>query len=117
MFRCATNRCDANRFVWADGLKDKLLNIFAERAMPVEGSNVRLIPAARFISSLYDLGVLTRDTWPPARIVAEMHCRRYGEAVRAKPSYGAEPPPSLSMEECLAWVAHFRVVSFNQKKS
>lgn len=117
MIRCAIYRCDAKRSVWDDGLKDKLMNVFAERAMPVESSNVRLIPAARFISSLYDLGVLPRDSWPPARIIEEMHSRRYGEAIRAKASYGAEPPPSLSMEECLAWVAHFRVVSFNQKKS
>jgi hypothetical protein len=99
--------------VWDNGLKAKFARSFEERSIG-ESSSLR-IPVAQFVSSLYELDVLDKKDWPTARILEDMHQRGYAKEVFTKQSYGAEPPPPLSKDECLKWLAYFRVRSLNGK--
>jgi hypothetical protein len=71
------------------------------------------VPVAQFISGLYEFNVVDKRSWPTGKILQDMHERGYAKDVFTKPSYGAERPPSLSLEECLNWLAYFRVRSLN----
>ena len=116
MFRAFSGRfCPVlPKTVWDDGLKDRFRKIFTEKCVIKPGSNVRKLTIAQFISTVYELDVLKRDRWPTVRIMEEMHLRTYAKDVLVKESYGAQPPPDLSLEDCLKWIAFFRVVSLNQ---
>ena len=74
------------------------------------------LPVARFISSLYETKVLRRDEWPASRILEVMNHRGYGNDLFSKLSYGAPSPSNLSLDECLKWVAYFRLVALNTSK-
>ena len=99
--------------VWDNNLRDRLTTAFHQKAIPDARSNVEYLPVARFISTLYELNILSRDKWPTARIVQDMHERGYAADVFTKPSYGGEPPPPLSLDECYKWAAHYRITSLN----
>lgn len=102
------------RTVWEGDLKAKFVKLFTQRALIDPSSKTMNLPVARFITSLYDLNVLDRTDWPVARIVEDMHQRGYAKDVFTKASYGAEPPPLMTQEECLKWIAYFRVRSINR---
>ncbi len=97
--------------VWDNGIKEKFTLWFQQRC--VETKNSKRVPVAQFISSLYEFNVVDKRSWPTAKIVQDMHERGYSKDIFTKSSYGAEPPPSLSLDECLNWLAYFRVRSLN----
>jgi hypothetical protein len=99
--------------VWDNELRSKVAAFFTDRSVSRGDSANKVLPVAQFVSMIYDLDILPRDKWPTSRIIEDMHSRGYAKDVFTKPSYGAEPPPSLSLEECEKWVAHFRVISLN----
>lgn len=87
---------------------------FDEGAVVDIKTKVHILPVARFVSMLYDLNVLSREEWPTARIIEDMHQRGYARDVFTKSSYGAEQPPSLTRDECRKWLAYYRVRSMNE---
>lgn len=87
---------------------------FSEGAVVAAGTKTQVLPIARFVSMLYDLKVVTREDWPTARIIEDMHQRGYAQDVFTKASYGAERPPALTEEECTKWLAYYRVRSINK---
>ena len=99
--------------MWPGDLKARVALLFEQRAISHPSTNVNYLPVARFVSTLYDLNVLDKDIWPTARIIEDMHERGYARDVFTKASYGAEPPPPLSLNECYKWIAHYRIVSLN----
>jgi hypothetical protein len=99
--------------VWDGGLKERFNKVFLQRSSgPTHDAR---IPVAQFVSSLYELDVLNKKDWPTAKILEDMHQRGYAKDVFTKPSYGAENPPPLSLDECLTWVAYFRVRALNSR--
>jgi len=100
--------------VWQNDLKDSLRRTFGENSFVDSKSGIRSLPVARFISALYDAKVVRRDDWPTSKIIEEMHQRGYARDIFTKASYGAEPPPPLTLEECFKWAAYFRLVSLNR---
>ena len=116
MFKLVGTRLStkATQNIWDAGLKDTFRTLFTELSFVDNNSGIRALPVARFISALYETKVLRRDEWPTSRIVEEMHLRGYAADVFTKASYGAEPPPPLSIDECLKWVAYFRLVTLNR---
>jgi hypothetical protein len=116
MFRCLYRKANkTSEAVWPEGLKAKFEKLFDLSAIVDEHSGRRYLPVARLVSSMYEMDVLQRGTWPPARILEDMHLRGYSQDVFTKASYGAEPPAPLSLDECFKWIAHFRVASLNTK--
>jgi len=101
--------------IWDSGLKERLVKGFTEQSISDPSTKASLLPVARFVSMLYDFKVLRRDKWPTARIIQDMHFRKYAEEVFTKPSYGAEPPPMLSLDECIKWMSYYRVIGINEK--
>ena len=87
---------------------------FNQRSFTDPTGSVKRLTTAQFFSTLYDLGVLKRDQWPAQKILEEMHSRSYGNQVFIKESYGAQPPPGLQLDDCIKWLAYFKVVSLNQ---
>ena len=99
--------------MWENGLKEKLTASFREKAFLNPMTNRECIPVAKFVATLYEHNVVSKERWPTARIIEEMHMRGYAENVFTKCSYGAERPPPLNLEEYYKWAAHFRLVSMN----
>ena len=99
--------------VWDNGLKEKFTSAFKQRC--IEQNGYKRMPVAQFISTLYDLNVLDKRSWPTSKILEDMHQRGYAKDVFTKASYGAEPPPPLDLEESLSWIAYFRVRSLNSR--
>lgn len=99
--------------VWGDGLKSRFEISFKDRCFTDEHSGQKYLPVARLISTMYELKVVDKDRWQTGRIIGEMHQRGYAANSFTKPSYGAQPPPALTIEECFKWIAHFRVLSLN----
>ena len=99
--------------VWDNYLKERLIKSFQEKSIVDTKTNQTLLPVARFVSTLYELNVLNRAVWPTSRIVEEMHSRGYAADIFTKPSYGAEPPPRLTLDECIKWTAFYRVIAMN----
>ena len=100
--------------IWDGSLKDRFLKGFKEQSIINTQTRVAYLPIAKFVSLLYELQVVDRQTWPTSRIIEDMHYRGYAKDVFTKPSYGAEPPAPLSMDECLKWMAYYRVVGINE---
>ena len=101
--------------IWDSNLKERLLKSFNEQCIADISSKQSFLPVARFVSMLYDFKVLKREKWPTSKIIEDMHLRQYANNVFTKPSYGAEPPPMLSLDECVKWMSYYRVVGMNEK--
>jgi hypothetical protein len=99
--------------VWENNLKERFTSLFHQRC--IEHNGGKRIPVAQFISSLYDLNVIDKLIWPTSKILEDMHQRGYARDVFTKPSYGAEPPPPLTLDDSLSWMAYFRVRSLNSR--
>ena len=106
-------RSFSTQTVWEDDLKKKIATFFHDRALVDARSGQRHLTVARLVSLMYDVKIVGRDQWPTSRIVEEMHQRGYASLNTSKASYGAPSPPSLTLDECFKWIAHFRVLSLN----
>jgi hypothetical protein len=104
----------ASPSVWENQLKERFGMLFLQRALHDPLSNIQYLPVARFVSTLYELNIVNKERWPVARIIEDMHQRGYAKDVFTKPSYGAEAPSPLSLDECHKWLAYYRVVTLNE---
>ncbi len=112
---CRSPTSYTSSLIWADNLKEVLHNRFAEGCFVAPGTKTQVLPIARFVTILYELKVLSREEWPTARIVEDMHQRGYARDVFTKTSYGAERPPALTEDECRKWMAYYRVRTLNRE--